>query len=254
MKTKYYIRFDDVCPTMNYDLFFRGIDLMKKYGIKPLLGVIPCNEDKTQLIDSERDDFWELIKKLKKEGYVIAMHGYKHVYDKENPRTLICGKKHSEFAGHSFEDQLAKIKKGKEKLESLGVFTDVFFAPGHTYDKNTLKALNVAGFKYMADSLSSKPYIQYGIKCLPCKSFGISQRIKGINVAVIHSNEWDMDEKKKDYDKLVDFCSVNSVCNYTELLNSKCGFYFFQKAIEKINVFINTIIKPFVHKCKKSFF
>ena len=53
-------------------------------------------------------------------------------------------------------DLYEKIKKGKEILESHNVYTDVFFAPSHSYDDNTLRALSKCGFKYISDGYSKK--------------------------------------------------------------------------------------------------
>ena len=249
--TQYYVRFDDICPTMSYSMFTKAIELMNEYSIKPLLGVIPKNEDPSLIIDNENKEFWETIKKLQNKGFTVAMHGYTHVYDQEAPNTILCGKKHSEFAGHSYELQLFKIRQGKEILESHDIFTDVFFAPGHSYDKNTLKALRDSGFKYISDGMSNKPYKQCGIICLPCKSFGISQRITGINVAVNHSNEWLEEGKKEDYDKLVNYCLNNEISDFNELLCKKPGVFFIQKGIEIVNKQIEFRIKPLYRLIRK---
>ena len=42
---KILIRFDDICPTMNFEEFDKAIDLMDELDIKPLIGVIPKCED-----------------------------------------------------------------------------------------------------------------------------------------------------------------------------------------------------------------
>ena len=40
------IRLDDIAENMNWDLMGRSERLFDKYKIKPVLGVIPNNEDK----------------------------------------------------------------------------------------------------------------------------------------------------------------------------------------------------------------
>ena len=154
------VRFDDLCPTMNKKQFEKAFELMEINNIKPLLGVVPNNQDIDLMIDEPNDNFWDYIKMKQNQGCEIAMHGYSHVYNQERPMTMICGKKHSEFAGNTYDDQFKKIKLGKEILNSHGIYTDIFFAPAHTYDKNTLKALKANGFKYMCDGLSNKPFKQ----------------------------------------------------------------------------------------------
>jgi len=47
----------------------------------------------------------------------------------------------SEFAGLKLEEQKEKIKKGLSIMKENGVEPGYFFAPSHTYDSNTLNAL-----------------------------------------------------------------------------------------------------------------
>lgn len=188
---KILIRFDDICPTMNWEQWEKAKSLLDEAGATALLGVIPDCQDPDLHIDEERPDFWEYIKELQKQGYAIAMHGYKHIFE--------CG--HSEFAGLPYEVQLDKIQKGRAILEEHGIKTDIFFAPAHNYDDNTLRALSACGFKYMSDGLSRKPYLRYGVTLLPCRSGGIPS-IPNRNshvTAVVHAHEWVREDKKNDW-------------------------------------------------------
>ncbi len=231
MKKKFYVRFDDICPTMDWSQFKKAEYLMDKYDIKPLIGIVPFNKDSDLIKDEINPDFWRKMKELQGKGWVIALHGYTHLYDQNNPKTLICGRKHSEFAGNTYENQYNKIKLGKKILNQYDIFTDVFFAPAHTYDKNTLKALRANGFNYNIDGFSRKPFKRYGVINIPIKSFGISNKNRfKINVAICHCNEWS--SKPDDYMKLVDFCDKNNVSNFDELLESKKGVYLIEAFYE----------------------
>ena len=237
-KNKYFfVRFDDICPTMDWEQFGRAAELMDKYDIKPLIGVIPDNRDEEQMKDSARSDFWELIKSLQDNGWGIAMHGYNHVYNQSNPKTVICGRKHSEFAGNDYFKQCEMIKNGKAILEGNGIFTDMFFAPAHSYDKNTLKALAANGFRYNIDGLSQKPYVQCGIINIPCRAFGVPGRCKNkINVAVNHSSEWTRPDKAHGYDDLSAFCEKYKewISDFSKVKEIAVGNYIAQKATEKL--------------------
>ena len=191
MDLKILIRFDDICPTMNWEQWRKAKKLLDDKGLVALLGVVPDCQDPDLMIDEAREDFWDYIRTLQRQGFTIAMHGYKHVFE--------CG--HSEFAGLPYEKQLDKIKEGKRILKERGIETDVFFAPAHNFDDNTLKALFECGFKYVSDGLSRKPYKRYGITLLPCRSGGIP-RIKSDSeyiTAVVHAHEWVRDDKKNDF-------------------------------------------------------
>ena len=75
------VRFDDICPTMNWEQWNRAVTVLERYNVKPLIGVIPDCQDEELLIDAPRPDFWQYIKDLQDKGYTVAMHGYLHKYD-----------------------------------------------------------------------------------------------------------------------------------------------------------------------------
>ena len=104
------VRFDDICPTMNWEQWNRAVTVLERYNVKPLIGVIPDCQDEELLIDAPRPDFWQYIKDLQDKGYTVAMHGYLHKYDSAT-HGIVNVTPRSEFAGHSYEEQLEKIKQ-----------------------------------------------------------------------------------------------------------------------------------------------
>lgn len=202
---KILLRFDDICPTMNWEQWGRAKQLMDEAGVTALLGVIPDCQDPDLQIDEPRPDFWKYIRDLQSQGYSIAMHGYQHVFSKK-ANGIITHNKISEFAGLPYEEQLEKIRKGKDILLKYGINTDIFFAPAHSYDDNTLKALALCGFKYVSDGYSSQPYGRNGITLLPCRTGGIPnmKKSKGYVTAVMHAHEWIRPEKSHAWIKFQD--------------------------------------------------
>lgn len=82
------------------------------------------------------------------------------------------------------------IKQGKEALLEHGIATDIFMAPAHSYDKNTLSALRQQGFRYITDGFGKRPYLQNGMRFLPI-SFQASKawkQKKGMTTIVLHTN------------------------------------------------------------------
>ena len=77
------IRLDDITPTMDWQKFFAFKELLDRYGLKPLIGVVPSNQDPMLSLERKREDFWNMILKLQQEGWVVAMHGCTHIYDKK---------------------------------------------------------------------------------------------------------------------------------------------------------------------------
>lgn len=109
---KILVRFDDICPTMDFTQFKRATDLLDEYGIKPLIGVIPNCIDPDLQIEKSHEDFWQFVKDLQAKGYVVAMHGYQHIFD-SNHKGIVTNRIGSEFAGHSLDVQIEKIKKAR---------------------------------------------------------------------------------------------------------------------------------------------
>ena len=135
------IRFDDICPTMDYSQFKKATDLLDKYNVHPLIGVIPECQDEELLIEEYHSDFWNYIKELEKKGYKIAMHGFNHVYDTKTRGNINCGFK-SEFAGHSFIKQYEKIKNELKEKYSIEIdnIEDVSIVP---YIYNMEEIMNI---------------------------------------------------------------------------------------------------------------
>lgn len=243
---KILLRFDDICPTMDWDQWNKAKYLLDKIGATALLGVIPDCQDPVLNITAPRSDFWSYLKELQTEGYVIAMHGYQHVFDIKS-KSLVSNGMNSEFAGHPYEVQYNKIKKGKDILESHGIYTDVFFAPAHSYDINTLKALAANGFKYISDGKSYKPYVLNGVTCIPCRSNGIPSINKnGYYTVVLHAHEWARDGENRVWNNLRKLCEEynSDITTFGEYKKRKRGCLLIQLANEKIYMFYRKKIVP----------
>ena len=96
------IRLDDASNYMNHDNWDRMELLLNKYNIKPIVGIIPNNKDIELLNYSNDSKFWEKAKKWEKKGWIIAMHGYEHLYLTKNGGINPIQYR-SEFAGLSLE-------------------------------------------------------------------------------------------------------------------------------------------------------
>lgn len=247
---KILVRFDDICPTMNFYQFNIAVEMMDEYGVKPLIGVIPDCKDPDLQIEKYNSDFWDYVKRLKDKGYAIAMHGVNHVFRSQH-KGVINNRIGSEFSGLSLEEQTELIRKGKSILESHGIHTDVFFAPAHSYDWNTLKALTACGFNYMSDGKSSKPYLLDGITCIPCRSNGCpSIGKKGFYTAVFHAHEWAFKEKEYDYRA---FCNLldkyhSDIVPFDEYVQCPFGNRTIQRIDEEIYLKWQYGVKPILSK------
>ena len=183
------IRIDDVTPDMDFEKFYRFKAILDKHGIKPLIGVVPDNKDKKLQKSEPREDFWEYIRSLQQEGWVVAMHGYNHVYTTRKAGMFPISDK-SEFAGVAYPRQDEMIREGKRILKSHGIITDFFMAPSHSYDKNTLRALKVNGFHRITDGFAISPYKMDDITFYPIsvsRARTLSSKEEGIVSFVYHT-------------------------------------------------------------------
>ena len=198
------IRMDDICETMDFDKFMQYKTLFDRYNIKPLLGIVPCSKDE-KLIRGIVPDFWNYISALVSEGWLVAMHGYNHLYTSTTVG-LVTKRKKSEFAGLSVSTQIDMLRKGKNALEEKGIKTNIFMPPGHSYDRKTLIAMKETGFKYLSDGRSSHTYCLESIKCVPADS---SYKLNkyGILTICIHSN----DESQTAFHELEKFIEKNKI-------------------------------------------
>jgi len=155
---KYLIRLDDACETMCLAKWQRMGKLLGKYDVKPLVGVIPANADPEQVIDPPNDRFWATVAQWQLAGWEICIHGYNHVYLNKNGG-LHPVNNYSEFAGLDLDQQKEKINQAVDVFNRHGIDARVFFAPGHSFDKNTLRALfEASDIRIVSDTVALQPY------------------------------------------------------------------------------------------------
>jgi len=183
---------DDITPDMNWKQFWRFIDLFQRYGVKPLLGVVPDNKDKKLAIEPKRNDFWQVMRNLQsQEAVEFAQHGYQHLY--ETDKTGILGRKYgffsqSEFSGLPYAQQYRKIKAGRKILQDEGIYTDIWMAPAHSFDMVTLRVLYDLGFKAVTDGIALFPYGMERLLFVPQQAWKPEYFPMGIVTICLHTN------------------------------------------------------------------
>ena len=166
----YLFRLDDAAENMNLKNWNRIEKIFDKYNIKPLVGVIPHNQDSEILKYDKVDDFWSKVKKWDEKGWIICMHGYNHVYISDDGGINPINKR-SEFAGVKYEIQEDKIRKANEIFLRNNIHPKVFFAPSHTFDLNTLKALKEnTEINIISDTIANDVYYENDFYFIPQQS------------------------------------------------------------------------------------
>lgn len=241
-KTTYLFRLDDIHPEMDWDKFERLKQIFDRYGVKPLITVIPENKDTSINRMSARGDFWESMKSLRSAGWSIAMHGYQHLYHTKNAG-LVNINKYSEFAGLSYEVQVEKIRKGKMILREQGLPTDIFVAPAHSFDENTCRALVTEGFTTMSDGIALWPFEKNGLLSIPQIAWKPRKFFCGVVTFCIHPNTY----SESDFAVLEDFLKEHAshVSNFDSVImeyktesTKNTLDSFFKKAVAPVFKFI----------------
>ncbi len=207
------IRFDDITQHMNWHLMKKCEDLFLKYNVRPLVGVIPKNKDDEFLKYERKENFWEKVREWKNNGWEISMHGFNHVYDTETKKKDFFGYGgRSEFFGHSYDIQKRKIEDGLLIFKNEKINIRSFFAPNHTYDINTLRALKECGISTVIDGYGLVPYSELGLNFIPQLFYKEIMLPFGIQSTQIHLNYMDDDKFnnfsnfiRKHHKKIIDF-------------------------------------------------
>lgn len=203
--SKYILRLDDAASKMNIENWNKMEKLLDKYNIKPLVGVIPDCKD--PMMDEYKVDegFWDKVKMWQEKGWCIALHGYEHVYCTQDGGINPVNKR-SEFAGVSLEKQKEKIRKGVSIFKEHGINPQVFFAPSHTFDENTLIALKEeSNIGIISDTVANDVYYQAGFYFIPQQSGRVRKLPFKVCTFCYHPNMM----KNEDFQILEEFCKKN---------------------------------------------
>lgn len=173
---------------MNTEAWARVERMLDENEIKPLVGVIPVNRDPMLLEFMEDPAFWEKAMAWQEKGWRIALHGYNHVCSSHcagiNPVHS-----RSEFAGLPLEVQRQKIRAGLAVLQEKGLKPDVFFAPSHTFDENTLEALRLeSDIRMISDTVANDTYCRNGFTFIPQQAGRVRKLPFKVTTICLHPN------------------------------------------------------------------
>lgn len=230
--SKYILRLDDACEKMDIEKWDRMEQLLDKYAVKPLVGVIPHCEDPMMDDYPIDSNFWSKVNNWISKDWSIAMHGYNHVYSTD------CGginpiNKRSEFAGEPLEVQKEKIRKGISIMREHGINPKTFFAPSHTFDRNTLLALKAeSDINIISDTIANDVYYQDDFQFVPQQSGRVRKLPFKVVTFCYHPNTM----KTADFVYLEQFLEKNAILftKFELILNGKRKLSMFDKVLKKI--------------------
>ena len=208
---------------------------MKNIKLGQFWELFPTTKIKNFYPIQKKNNFWEQVRMWRNKGWEIAMHGSTHVYDKDTKNQDYFGYGgRSEFCGHPLEIQMIKVKDGLKKFDSEKIKIRSFYAPNHTYDKNTFAALKNSGINEIIDGYGLMPYTENNIKFIPQLFYKVLSLPFGIQATQIHLNYW----KQKDFDNFEKFIKKNSnkIITYDQAISkvNNSSFYKFINYVTKI--------------------
>jgi len=187
MPVRYVLRLDDIRETMDWEKVSRIVSFARERSIRPLLGVIPDNQDVDLQRYERRADAWAQIGDWYGQGAEIALHGYQHRRI-TTARGLFGPFAASEFAAVPLDEQRRRIALGYSMLGDRGLEACAFVAPFHSLDAGTLEALSLeTPIRIVTDGVALSPYVFKGMTFVP--SMLASALIPlGVRTIVLHAN------------------------------------------------------------------
>jgi predicted deacetylase len=187
MTAQYLLRFDDLCPTMDGARWERFEPLLRRFGIRPILAVVPDNQDPDLQIGQPDPKFWEKMRTMQAEGATIGLHGYQHVCEAEG-RGLVPVHRRTEFAGAPRDCQQEWIRAGLRILRGHGLEARIWVAPRHGLDRRTLWVLREEGIGLVSDGFARRPFKAGGLTWIPQQLWGPGERGPGLWTICVHAN------------------------------------------------------------------
>jgi predicted deacetylase len=184
---QYLLRFDDLCPTMAHGRWQRFLPLIEEFHLRPILAVIPDNQDAELDLSPPDPEFWARMRAMEAVGATIALHGLHH-HCGSRGKSLLPLHLHTEFSGVPEETQREWIREGLRILRGHGLNPKIFVAPRHGFDHATLRALRNEGIEMLSDGFARVPFIRGGITWIPQQLWRPVEKNKGLWTICVHSN------------------------------------------------------------------
>jgi predicted deacetylase len=196
MRTGFVLRFDDFCPTANWRIWDYVEELLLEFDVRPIVSVIPDNRDKALLHSRPGENFWDRVQSWQKHGWTLGLHGYQHCY-LTRKAGLFGRSADSEFAGLPYEVQEIKLRNAVRIFHEHGVKPEVWVAPAHSFDANTVEVLLQMGVRVINDGYALYPYAdERGMVWIPQQLGRFRNLPVGIWTICFHFNRWKDDDLK----------------------------------------------------------
>jgi peptidoglycan/xylan/chitin deacetylase (PgdA/CDA1 family) len=189
-KATYLLRFDDLCPTMNWTVWSEIEAILIQHRVKPILAVVPDNRDSTLRVGAPIKGFWERVRQWQERGWTIALHGHQHRYLTRNAG-IVATRKKSEFAGLRLAEQEEKLRRAVQIFQQERIMPRVWVAPGNSFDRVTVSLLPKFGIHIICDGYFRIPFVcPRRMIWIPQQLFQFRPAPTGVWTVCYHPNNW----------------------------------------------------------------
>ncbi len=189
---KYLIRFDDICPTMNWHVWKKIEQILIQQQIDPILAVVPDNKDERLVVGPAFKGFWDSVRVWQGRRWAIGIHGYQHLYLTNRPG-LVGINRRSEFAGLEEHEQEAKLKSALNLFGQEKITPEIWIAPAHTFDGTTLLVLKKLAIDVVSDGFYLWPNTDsLGVTHVPQQLWRFRPMPFGLWTVCYHHNTWSL--------------------------------------------------------------
>jgi predicted deacetylase len=190
VSAQYIVRFDDVCPGMNWPVWRDVEPILLAADVKPVLAVVPSNQDAKLNVCEPEERFWDIVRAWQERGWTIGLHGYQHRYVTKDAG-LVGLNTRSEFAGVPAQEQSEKIRAALEIFRQESVTPEVWVAPAHSFDEATVDALRKHGVKAISDGFFLSAHRDVSdMLWIPQQMWSFRYRPFGLWTVCYHVNSW----------------------------------------------------------------
>jgi predicted deacetylase len=174
---------------MDWSFWGKVESLLFELDIKPILAVVPDNQDPKLVVMPPREDFWDRVRYWQGQGWAIAVHGFQHRYETASAGLLGINA-YSEFAGQSREIQRQKLESALEIFGANGIVADAWVAPGHSFDETTVELITELGIPTISDGYYWRPVRRMGAVWIPQQMWRFRKLPGGVWTICYHTNRF----------------------------------------------------------------
>jgi uncharacterized protein DUF2334 len=98
MNASYLVRFDDICPTTNWNIWNKTESAFLGSDLKPIMAVVHNNQAPELQVALPLTLFWDKVRQWKERGSAIGLHTLNHRYVTRTAG-MLGRNNYSEFAG-----------------------------------------------------------------------------------------------------------------------------------------------------------